>query len=274
MTKKAPPPLESLEQFLFELPLYAMYHLGSDDQGLVAELYSQGKTTVDGHCVQCGREATFDVYGQHLSLESLHKLKSRFALDMMSISCTRVENHKVHYWFLIRNMVVQKIGQFPSLADIANDEVRVYRKLMPADMASEFHKAVGLAAHGVGVGSFVYLRRIFERLIQRRFDEFKVTEGWDATNFRQARMEDKIATLKGHLPEFLVTNRKIYSILSIGIHELSEQDCLGFFDVMRRSIIMILEDDRKAREEREQREAFTRAIAGFKPPTTGEVGHS
>jgi hypothetical protein len=42
----------------------------------------------------------------------------------MSISCTREQKqkHMMYYWFLLDNMVVQKIGQYPSLADIANDE--------------------------------------------------------------------------------------------------------------------------------------------------------
>ena len=37
----------------------------------------------------------------------------------------------------------------------------------------EFTKAIGLAANGVGIGSFVYLRRIFENLVFQAFDEAK-----------------------------------------------------------------------------------------------------
>jgi hypothetical protein len=103
-------------------------------------------------------------------------------------------------------------------------------------------------------------------LINKRFEEFKAVEKWDEADFKKARMEDKVLLMKKHLPEFLVANRKIYSILSIGIHELSEQACLGYFDVMRRSIIMILEDDKKVRDEKEQRKAFEKAIADFKLP--------
>ncbi len=55
-------------------------------------------------------------------------------------------------------MTIEKVGQYPSLATIANDEVSQYRKDMNPIDAQEFHKAIGLAAHGVGVGSFVYLR--------------------------------------------------------------------------------------------------------------------
>jgi hypothetical protein len=269
MNDKKMPPALTMSQFIFEVPLYAEHLI---DARVAAEFYGRKQLTVDGHCPYCGREATFNV--DPASKGGGVQLQTLVDVDDISITCTRDEKHKVRCWFYLNSMVVQKIGQFPSLADIANDEVKIYRKLMPRDMAAEFHKAVGLAAHGVGVGSFVYLRRVFERLIKNRFDEFKGAEGSDEAAFRQSRMEDKIAMLKGHLPEFLVQNRKIYSILSLGIHELSEQACLGYFDVMRHSIIMILEDDRKAREVRERREVFTRAIAGFKPPTTDEVGHS
>ena len=134
---------------------------------------------------------------------------------------------------------------------------------MTADDAREFHKAVGLAAHGVGVGSFVYLRRVFERLIQKRFEEFKSVGNWQDEQFYRVRMEEKISLLADHLPNFLVENRRIYNILSKGLHELDEQACLNLFEVMKQSIIIILEDDKKKMEELERRELFTSTIAGF-----------
>jgi hypothetical protein len=89
-------------------------------------------------------------------------------------------------------MTVQKIGQFPSLADIANDESKTYRSVLTQEDSSEFHKAIGLAAHGVGIGSFVYLRRIFERLVISRFEEFKTVEGWIDEDFYQKRMAERV----------------------------------------------------------------------------------
>jgi len=262
----APPVLESLQQFLFEVPLYAHYSLGQN-RNRVAELYGHKELRVDGHCPGCGRDATFEVIAARIPAgDPWNRIESRWADDNLSIRCTRDGAHTVQYWFEIKNMIVQKFGQLPSLADIANDEFKQYRKLLSPALASEFHKAVGLVAHGVGVGSFVYLRRIFESLIDNRFEEFKEAEKWDEADFKKLRMEEKVLLLRKHLPEFLVANRKLYSILSIEIHELSEAACLTYFDVMRRSIIMILEDDKKAREDAEQRKAFERAIADFKTP--------
>ena len=77
-----------------------------------------------------------------------------------------------------------KIGQYPSLADIANDESRTYRSVLDETDGAELHRVIGLAAHGVGVGSFVYLRRILERLIAGRFHSFKQQEGWQCSSWR------------------------------------------------------------------------------------------
>ena len=63
-----------------------------------------------------------------------------------------------------------------------------------------------------------------------------------ADDFRQLRMEDKIQALKDHLPKFLVDNKSLYSILSTGIHQLNEEDCLSYFDTVRAGIEIILDE--------------------------------
>ena len=53
------------------------------------------------------------------------------------------------------------------MADISEAELRPYSKVLSAEEYRELTRAVGFtASHGVGIGSFVYLRRIFERLIE------------------------------------------------------------------------------------------------------------
>ena len=134
----------------------------------------------------------------------------------LSLVCARNDSHKIFFNLHLEDTTIQKVGQIPSFADIALDESKDYSKLLDKEDTSEFHKAIGLAAHGVGIGSYVYLRRIFERLIAKRFAEYKEVEGWDEAAFRAMRMKERIEHLKDHLPEFLVSNAKLYSILSLG----------------------------------------------------------
>jgi len=78
-------------------------------------------------------------------------------------------------------------------------------------------------------------------------------------------MDDKIEFLKHHLPEFLVRNKKVYAILSKGIHELEETECLNTFEVLKHAIFFILDEDRHKRELLERRQKAENAISSFPP---------
>lgn len=269
---KIEPPFPGVQSFLFEAPLYTKFKL-SEDLKDVEILYGRVKSplgrwtkgTVDGFCPFCEQSSTFRVDGISIpNGDPWNNVHIRWAYDDFKVTCTRDETHELKYFVLIKKLVIQKVGQNPSLADIAIDETRQkYRSVLKGDNWSEFYKAIGLAAHGEGIGSFVYLRRVFERLIQSRFHEFKEAEGWDEDDFRKLRMDGRVQLLKNHLPSFLHDNRKIYSIFSKGIHELENEACLTFFNIGKRSIIMILEDDLKHKEDMQAREELKQAIAQF-----------
>ena len=48
--------------------------------------------------------------------------------------------------------------------------------------------------------------------------------------------------MKDELPEFLVEHFQIYGILSKGIHELAEDECLKYFNVIKEGIELILDE--------------------------------
>ena len=53
------------------------------------------------------------------------------------------------------------------------------------------------------------------------------------------------------MPEFLSSNPKLYAILSKGIHQLDENECLEYFEVMKAGIEEILDD--KIRQDESQK---------------------
>jgi phosphopantetheine adenylyltransferase len=55
-------------------------------------------------------------------------------------------------------------------------------------------------------------------------------------------MAEKIEILAEYLPNFLVENRSLYSILSIGVHSLDEGECLAHFELVKTSIELILDE--------------------------------
>ncbi|MBA6316939.1 short-chain dehydrogenase [Cellulophaga baltica] len=159
------------------------------------------------------------------------------------LTCVRTkEVIYVYVYYDTETGIFQKIGQFPSIADFHISKIKVYDKVLNKERLKEFTRAIGLAANGVGIGSFVYLRRIFESLIEEAHIKAKTKTGWNEETYRKERMAEKIELLKAHLPEFLVENKTLYSILSVGIHNLTEQDCLAYFETVRVGIELILDE--------------------------------
>ena len=61
-------------------------------------------------------------------------------------------------------------------------------------------------------------------------------------------------------------NKKLYSIMSVGIHELDEKACLAVFEVLRKSMTFILNEDKRKMEELAIRDEVMKEIAKYQPP--------
>lgn len=227
----------------------------------------------DCYCVDCEKEATFrsekrgSGFITYSNLEPFSKNYS--GAHSIQFSCQRDFSHRYTFNFLIKDYNIYKIGQYPSIADIELPAIQKYRKILSSDY-QYFSKAIGLYANGIGIGSFVYLRRIFENLIYEARDLSVQTDpgGFDIETFNRSKMIEKIKQLgTDYLPEFVVNNRSIYGIISKGIHELSEDDCKEIFPVMKLSIELIL-DEKLAQKQKEQRiqeaqKAISKIHSGF-----------
>ena len=145
-----------------------------------------------------------------------------------------------------------KIGSHPSLRDFHKDDIKRYDRVLSPIQRTELITAIMIANNGVGIGSYVYLRRIFEGIV---FEEAQnaIKDGIiSKEDFNNKRMDEKIVSIKKYLPSFLYEHHKeLYGILSKGIHQLDEDVCLAFFPVLYDCIILILED-RLAQKEKEE----------------------
>jgi hypothetical protein len=257
------PVLSSIQDFLFGASLYAEYNVGKNVAPEVAFNMFVQPLVVDGHCPDCQKMATFCRTRGDIPILALNERLESTPAHFFQISCARNEKHYVFFLLQLKKGIIQKVGQYPSLADIANDESRLYRQVLKSNDGADLHRAIGLAAHGIGVGSFVYLRRVFERLITHRFNDLKGDKGWNDLDFVGKRMEDKLELLKDDLPEFLVRNKRVYAILSQGIHDLEEPECLSAFEMLKHSIFFILDEDKHQQEQLELRRKAEKAIANF-----------
>lgn len=255
------------EDFFLHLPLYEVINWEEKEVfNVIKVLYYQ--KTIDSYCLSCCRESTFKGIQESVPNELSEKnykniLRVKPGLRPPSIpvgthevifQCARNESHQHVFIFLVsRNIVIkekevlqidsiQKIGQHPSYGDLNIPKIKKYSRVLSKEAMAELVRAIGLASHDVGVGAYVYLRRIFENLIEDAHKEVAKTHGWDEEKYNSSRMKEKIQLLKSELPDFLVDHSGMYMLLSKGVHELSEQECLEHFDTLKIAIELILDE--------------------------------
>ena len=181
-------------------------------------------------------------------------------LMVFKFVCSMDNSHHLDFIVLTNGNEMKKIGQFPSYADLSYSEIKKYRKIMSDEDEKELKRANGLFSAGIGVGSFVYLRRIFERIIATAAKKGIEASIIDETEYEKAHIDERIKMLSDYLPKVLVDNKVFYGIVSKGIHELSEDDCLEYFPVMNSFIMMILRQWDKIREDEEEEKELAAAI--------------
>jgi hypothetical protein len=259
------------EQILLREPLFKGYPLqGVDEMDILNLFYYNGVVldklkTIDSYCPICDKDTTFIselcdsqevnnivthagmVSGFSASKQErnfINKLEEK-SVFIRKFNCSRKSDESSHnqvFIFRVIDSNLIKIGQHPTLADLTKNEIKKYRKLN-GEIYSELNKAIGLFSHGIGIGAFVYLRRIIEKhilapKINKLLEEGKITD----EDFFKSDFKGKVNWAKDQLPDFLVKNKKIYSVLSKGIHELDENECKECFPVLKSAIEIILDE--------------------------------
>lgn len=245
--------------FCLVVPLYERFKYSDENINAFFELeYFEG--TLDFFCPECGQHSVFVVRKNNYN-SNAHYVNYVFSLLFY---CSRDRSHQALFVFRAHKGVIEKIGQIPSIAELALPDLRKYRTILGAERFKELTRAIGLATHGVGVGAFVYLRRIFESLIEGARQSALSDTGWKDDEFSRGRMDEKIGILKDHLPKFLVQNRGLYGILSVGVHALSEEECLAAFPAVRLAIELILDDLLEEHERQAKLKSAAQSLTSLK----------
>lgn len=259
------PYLESVKAFHLEMPPYHNFDLSI---GMTAEKIYKNLTnrdTIDAYCIWCDKEGVFRAYNYLSDNVSVPPWTRRHdGLIEIEYQCTRNNSHAYHTYYFKAGNFFTKVGQFPSVADFQIPQAQAYRKILDEEQYKEFTRGIGLAAHGIGIGSFVYLRRVFENLIEEAHAKARAEfKEFSNDDYLKARMDDKIKMVSDYLPEFLVENRSLYAILSTGIHDLTEDECLQYFETVKIGIEQILDEKiiqkEKADKATKAREAIQKA---------------
>lgn len=264
------------QEFIFDTPLYQKVE-GEDALRIVEELsvsYNPYSSLIgfDGFNPNQSKESTYIIESSlqcraNTGLLSRSGGHSKFEYTepwYVTLKCCRYGDAIDIVLLLSEDRSIMKIGQYPTIADVHIGQIQDYKGVLSKEELKEFTRAIGLAANGVGIGSFVYLRRIFENLIQSAYEQALKDDAIDKEQYARGRMNDKITLLRDYLPGTLVEIKDVYGILSKGIHELSEEECLQYFDAMKNGIELILDDKLEQKRKEQKRKATLESVSKIK----------
>lgn len=152
--------------------------------------------------------------------------------------CTNDNKHKYYMMISIelkdKKFIVRKIGQNPSMLTEKGFDFDKYKKILENLNAYEDYKKADLSnADHFYVGAYAYLRRIFEKMIRYYLKDKSIPDD---------HMDTKIEAVKEEFdPRIRSLLKNLYGILSIGIHELDEEQSKEYYEYLKTIIDMQLE---------------------------------
>lgn len=237
---------------------------------------------IEGVCTSCGKERTLVSANMtdfaHSLMEEVLKQTStprfvpvnpiseaqksgadRYPVKFLGLMCNCAHCAEEHYFAIrIDGQSICKIGQYPSFSRKETHSLKKYKNLI-SKYYTELTKSVNLYSQGLGIGSFVYLRRILEHLVETKYYALPEHE-------ETARFIDKLKAVQKVEaiipPELDEIKEQIYSVLSKGIHEYSEEECYALYDVVLYVVTAILDQELYKKEQAEKVAAAKKAIIG------------
>lgn len=275
------------EYLLVNKGLYDSIDITIDDLAEMEDLFAGGcgRYTVDCFCMQCNEKRVFEsvdkevheghgVISSYIILDSTRAKKPKKEDDYnyflnkrhcLSFQCTRDHKHLLLFDLLVTDKKIIKIGQYPPVSSISVGDIREYKSILN-DYFIEYSTALRLFSQNIGIGSFAYLRRIIEKLVFEKYEEVKGKIDVSEQKFYGSEFTEKIKLLKDFLPKDLTDNHNSYGIVSKGIHELTEEECLKIFPKLIAGIELILDEILAEKKRIEKSKAFKTFVAD----TTGE----
>lgn len=275
-------------EFLINSGLYNQIEITERNFKDLKQLFD-GSLKLDAYCVQCKVKRPFamlrpeckDIKNDRLIYLSSVLYKDWFPITNqyqwlnpdyiesirllnLNFYCTMDPEHHLDFTVLINGNKMRKIGQYPSYSDINIAAFQEYKDIVNDLDLSELKQANYLSAHGISIGAFIYLRRVFERLIDNVKADVVQSGVKIDDEFDRKKMPEKIQLIQEYLPDFVVDNSSIYGILSEGVHKLDEETCNAYFEIVRDGILIMLKKTKQKQDEIKEERKLERDLQKLK----------
>ncbi len=189
-------------------------------------------------CRHCGKETTWKLQGDFAT-------SSATAFQLLRYVCVNCGKDEVNILVVaLKNGALLKAGQFPQQTARVPNSVE---KRLGAS-ADFYRKALTCRNEGFGLAAVAYFRRVVEDKTNELIDvvaDAAATYGISAEDVEKIRAakkekayEDKLKIAAHVIPDVLKPDganpfQAMYDILSVGIHNQSEEECLQIADDTR-----------------------------------------
>ena len=189
----------------------------------------------------------------------------KFWLGMM---CARDARHMIEYHMISRvvendeqkRQTLTKYGQLPSMADFAIGDFSKFEAVLDKVHMREYRQAAVTGAHGYAVAACVYLRRVFDAVLDSTRADVMTAQGMEEwQEYTDADTLGRIRLLGEALPKFLTEVPEVFKLLSHGLHELTEDEAAEELPMLDQAIQIILRE----RMETKQRQQLSDDTAKF-----------
>ena len=254
-------PAEFLKQFIEKTPPYKKENL---DTIILSYISGRNFPKIEVYCLNCEKEKTFNPRTYSTSDVSVVQIsnylqvhsKIPYICFLIEYRCTQCG--AIHtYTIKIDNDTIVKTGQYPSFAELSNRDAEKYKNVL-SKYYIEFKRSLSAYSQSMGAASFVYLRRILEDIVEKKYaklehknNEIKFLDKLKAVEKVEIIIPKEIETLKG----------QIYSILSKGVHEYSEDECLEMYEPVKFIIELILDKQLEEKARKDKTKNYSALIA-------------
>ncbi len=254
-------------KFFTEYPLYKRYKIidTSEKNKHIAW------PPINMFCPKCKQTNTFVGSQRCTNERSIHNtFDIAGCMSFLIYKCVSCNQFEQSYLTKIADdrSYIMKVGQHPAWFINVDDKF----SYILGEYEETYKKGLICESQGYGIGANAYYRRIVERitdkLLNMIFDLMGEDENKDKYKLalddiqKSQVASDKIKMVKDLLPKKLQPGNMnplsiLHKELSIGIHDLSDEDCLESAECIRNALAFILDQINRDAEEKEATKYFT-----------------
>lgn len=261
-----------LTEDIFLMPLYKKIEV--DPSTPSCDILPYNDFRLELFCPECQKRRIFNFENSSLVHILYGSTYRKYCNPISSVLCSNTYlslkaksdcNHNLLIIFrIISDNTIEKIGQFPSIYDL-NEEIndKQFLKLFDKEYKDYYKTACSLFSFNTCIGALTYLRRIFEKLLIDTFNDNVESLEISLNEFKKLRMEEKVKALKSMLPQIMFEQgfSQVYSKISDGIHNLSEDECSSIFLILKAAIEEILIEKMEKDEKRRRQSKISEELS-------------